>query len=131
MRVLIHGEGPVAASLRSLVARDSILVLGELVGAFKVSVVTNMEPTLTVDGVDSEGERLLVSHLAQVGPVLIDSQRAKGERRDAIVIGLPPHADETMQHGVETAVYRALLELARPAGFWLRLWRRLGIGARR
>lgn len=117
MRVKVNGTNSAAKQMRSIISRDNDLVLG---ASYVSSFLINFETTdhITVDGVDSEIERLIVSSIARQYRVMVLPKRSD---TDAITIGVPD--DDVISHAVEIAVYRALLSMARPAGFWARIWR--------
>lgn len=120
MRVRIIGESLTAKALRSLVALDPTLVLGEQQGlvTLQIAEVAGIAHP-HVDGVDSAVELKIVSHLHQLGPVTLDRRVGQGVP-DAITIRLPDVYREEQSVKIESAIHRGLLDAARlpqrPAG---------------
>lgn len=130
MRVLVLGGGAVAKSLRTLVALDPVLLPGRRAGHATVNVVEDRTIDHPfVDGVDSPLELAIFQHLAEAGPVTADPRRDRLPAHNAMTVRVPAPLLEEASVKVEQAIYRGLLDAARPPQHtrWYHLKKFLGV----
>lgn len=124
MRFRVIGKSESAKAVRTSLFMGGVVVADEGYG-FTIEVTDTDLNIPTVDGVDSEIERLMLDRIAEVANTPIMMMRPGGNRSDQhIVIGVP----QTGRHLVERGIAQAVIRMAVPAkevkeGYFQRIFR--------
>jgi len=109
MRIRVIGTSDSAIAVRGMLNQDPTVAVSEVGYLHTIEIVPAECDIPTVDGVDSELERLMVNRISSVAKTNILLLRAEGIQSDQhIRIGVP---EGPSQHLVERGIFQAVLQM--------------------